>query len=166
MNKTAIVVIVNLLLILSFVLFQTTKREKLIAQNEAILFKLRPVDPRSLMQGDYMILRYAVTSSWSYRKSEVPSKGYMVFTTDINNIAQLTRFQKEPTPLNKGEQLIKFIKNNGDISIGSESFFFEEGTGKQYERAQYGALKVDKKGDATLVGLCGRDREFIGKSTK
>ncbi len=160
MKKSTLVIVINAVIVLTFVLFQTLNREKLIREGDHVLFELRPVDPRSIMQGDYMILRYSVARRWNY-KNEMPSKGYMVFTTDINKVAKHLRFQKDLTPLNEGEKLVKYLYNNRDLTIGSESYFFEEGTGNRYERAKYGAMRVDEKGNSTLVGLCGGDKKII-----
>ena len=39
------------------------RNERLLASGETLYLELAPVDPRSLMQGDYMRLRYAVERS-------------------------------------------------------------------------------------------------------
>jgi uncharacterized membrane-anchored protein len=63
------------------------------------------------------------------------------------------------TPLNQGEQLIEYTSSDrGDINIGSESFFFQEGQAKKYEKAKYGGIKIDKNGNSLLIGLY--DEEF------
>lgn len=160
MKKSTTVIILNIFLVLGFVLFQTVQREKLIKNGELVLFKLRPVDPRSLMQGDYMILRYDVTSA-RHLKDSIPKNGYLVFKTDINGVAEKVRFQKELSPLSENERLVKYLKNNRDITIGSESYFFQEGTGDKYANAKYGAMKVDRLGNSTVVGLCGDDKKVI-----
>nr|WP_255016738.1 GDYXXLXY domain-containing protein [Psychrobacter sp. PraFG1]UTT87693.1 GDYXXLXY domain-containing protein [Psychrobacter sp. PraFG1] len=53
--------ILGLLLTLSVVNISIAKNEKLLATGESVLLKLAPVDPRSLMQGDYMALNYALS---------------------------------------------------------------------------------------------------------
>lgn len=162
MKKSTIVIILNTLVILGYILLQTISQERLIRSGELVLFKLRPVDPRSIMQGDYMILRYEVTD---YGNSNILSKkGYLVFTKNEDNIAQRVRFQDGKFPLSDGERIIQYSITKGEISIGSEAYFFQEGIGKKFENAQYGAMRVDGLGNATLVGLYGKDKKLISAS--
>jgi uncharacterized membrane-anchored protein len=64
------------------------------------------------------------------------------------------RFQKEPTPLHKGQHLIEYTASDKwNINIGAESYFFQEGHAKRYERAKYAGIKIDKSGNSLLVGL-------------
>ncbi|MGD1984388.1 MAG: GDYXXLXY domain-containing protein, partial [Chromatiaceae bacterium] len=47
--------------ILVFVNLQIMQKEDIIENGETLLLRLAPQDPRSLLQGDYMALRYAMT---------------------------------------------------------------------------------------------------------
>ena len=49
----------GLLLALAVVNHGVVKRERILADGRPLLLELAPVDPRALMQGDYMALRYA-----------------------------------------------------------------------------------------------------------
>lgn len=55
-----IVLATNLILVLVFFAFSVMQKETLIAKGTEVLLRLAPVDPRSLMQGDYMALNYEV----------------------------------------------------------------------------------------------------------
>lgn len=69
-------------------------------------------------------------------------------------IADSVRFQTEKTPLNEGEQLVKyFSRTSWSVSIGAESFFFQEGQAAKFEQAKYGGIMVDEDGNSILVGL-------------
>lgn len=160
MKNSTKIIILNVILIFSFALFQIINKEKLINNGDLVLFNLRPVDPRSLMQGDYMILRYAITRSRNY-KDTIPQNGYIVFKTDSFNIATKVRFQKERTPLYEDEKVVKYIYKNNEISIGSESYFFQEGTGGKYSGAEYGVMKIDTLGNSTLIGLYDNNKKLI-----
>ena len=50
-------------------------------------------------------------------------------------------------------------------TIGSNSYFFQEGTAIKYETAKYGMLKVVTKGEligtCSLVGLCDENKNLI-----
>ena len=151
-NK-GLLIILNLILLLGYFTYATVKKEQILNEGQLVLLELAPVDPRSLMQGDYMQLNYAISDEIT-NKSSVPIRGYCVVTLDEKNRASLVRFQKDRTPQSKGEFLIEYTKPKyWSINIGAESFFFEEGQGKKYESAKYGALRIDSKGNSVLVGL-------------
>lgn len=147
-----VIIIFNLILLLIYFNYSVVKKETLLKNGQPILLKLAPVDPRSLMQGDYMTLRYDISNNINAEK--IPKRGYCVVTLDSNGVAQRARFQKEATPLKTGEYLIKYSSpNQWNINIGAESFFFQEGHAEKYSKAAYGGIKTDKDGNSLLIGL-------------
>ncbi len=130
------------------------QKETTLAEGRTMLLRLGPRDPRSLMQGDYMVLRYGMVSE--VPNDQLQSKGTLVVTLDKNNVASFVRVHKDE-PLAEGEYLLAYRKR-GELRLGAESFMFQEGHAKLYDRARYGELKVDKKGSSVLAGLC--DSEF------
>jgi len=52
------IVIGMLLVILAVMNFSIVGKEQHLKQGDTVYLKLAPVDPRSLMQGDYMALRF------------------------------------------------------------------------------------------------------------
>lgn len=147
----SIVIVTNIALVLLVVGLQVLGKEKLRNKGELCLFELAPVDPRSLMQGDYMELRYKITRTRHYKN--IPSRGYIIFTVDSNKVAHYIRHQKKYQPLHESEKCIKYFYHKREISIGVNSFFFQEGHANAFSKAKYGALKVDNKGEKILVGL-------------
>ena len=136
------------------------KKEKTLKEGQLVLLELAPVDPRSLMQGDYMQLRYKITQLQNFAEPQekpeietLPNFGYYIVILDSNKVAKNLRIQKDITPLKANEIPLKYHKNKYQIYLGAESYFFQEGDAKKYEKAKYGALKVAKKGEAVLVGL-------------
>lgn len=147
-----IIILLNLIILLIYFNFSVSKKEELLKDGQLVLLRLAPVDPRSLMQGDYMSLRYHIAQNINV--DHIPKRGYCVVRLDKNGVADRVRLQKETTPLNTGEYLIKYSSpEQWDINIGAESFFFQEGQAQKYENAKYGAVKIDKKGNSLLVGL-------------
>jgi uncharacterized membrane-anchored protein len=142
----------NLVLLLIYFNHSITKKEELLKEGQLVLLELAPVDPRSLMQGDYMALRYKISENIDF--DNFPKRGYCVIVLDTNNRANTVRFQKGLTPLEKGEHLIEYTSSDiWNINIGAESFFFQEGQAEKYETAKYGGVKIDKNGNSLLVGL-------------
>jgi uncharacterized membrane-anchored protein len=147
-----IIIMVNMVLLFAYFNYSIYSKEKTLQEGKLILLELAPVDPRSLMQGDYMRLNYVLSSNIT--TDSLPRRGYCVVVLDEHNRARSLRFQKETKPINKGEYLIKYTTpDKWLLNIGAESFFFQEGHGKRYEEAKYGALKVDNNGNSILVGL-------------
>lgn len=145
-------VLINLVALMVYFNYSVREKEHLLIDGNLVLLQLAPVDPRSLMQGDYMTLRYNLAQDINRDKLE--KRGYCVVRLDSNGIAQTVRFQNERTPLHSGEKIIKYTSpNSWSINIGAESYFFEEGQGEKYEKAVYGGLQVDTDGNSILVGL-------------
>jgi uncharacterized membrane-anchored protein len=158
-NKSAIVILLNLVLLLAYFNWSVWQKEETLAEGRLVLLKLAPVDPRSLMQGDYMRLSYAISQVPDPEK--LPARGYVVVRIDENGIGQLVRYQEGATPLQEGEQLIRYSKGDWTLNIGAESYFFEEGQGEQFAQAEFGGLKVDDKGNSILVGLYDASHQMI-----
>ncbi|MTI30110.1 GDYXXLXY domain-containing protein [Xanthovirga aplysinae] len=147
-----IIILVNLIILLVLFNNSIVKKENLLAEGKLILLELAPVDPRSLMQGDYMRLRYKISDNID--SDRISKRGFCVVTLDKNGIAKKVRIQNSRSPLNKGEYLLEYTsKNLRGINIGAESFFFQEGEADKFENAKYGGIKVDKDGNSLLVGL-------------
>lgn len=148
------------------------QKEATLRSGQTVLIRLAPVDPRSLVQGDYMRLRYDLSSVPGLEarfdrpfetadapepvRASRPADGHLVYTLDENRVATFLRAHAGE-PLAPGEFLIRF-RRRGEIRLGAESFFFQEGQAPLYEGARYGELKVSPGGDSILVGL--RDENF------
>ena len=150
---------VNLALLLVYFNYSIFDKEKTIADGKLVLLKLAPVDPRSLMQGDYMRLRYEIAEIQDQQL--IPKRGYCVVNLDNSGIAHKVRLQKNKTPLTNIERLVKYSQTDRDISIGAESYFFEEGQSEKYATAVYGALRIDNDGNSVLIGLYNKDFKLI-----
>ena len=156
-----VIIVLNLVLLLVYFNYSVREKERLLKEGELVLLRLAPVDPRSLMQGDYMTLQYDISTGISAKN--ISKRGYCVVQLDSDGVANRVRFQDNLTPLNEGEILIKYtVPNDWDINIGAESFFFQEGEADKYEKAKYGGIKVDKEGNSLLIGLYDQDLTIIG----
>jgi len=139
-----VLVVVNLLIV---------KKEETLVNGRTMLLRLAPVDPRSLIQGDYMVLRYAIAGGIT--EVQLKDKGCIVVSLDKNDVANFVRVHKGEG-LQPGEYLL-FYRNRGGLRLGAESFMFQEGDADMYSNARYGELKVDESGASVLVGLRGDD---------
>ena len=155
-----IIILVNLLILLGLFNNSIVKKESLLSDGKLILLELAPVDPRSLMQGDYMRLRYAISENRKY--DSISKRGFCVIKLQENGIGKKVRIQDDIIPLNEKEYLIEYTsKGWRGINIGAESYFFQEGEAEKYENAKYGGLKVDNIGNSLLIGLYDENRKKI-----
>jgi uncharacterized membrane-anchored protein len=143
--------------------WQIAAKEALLREGRTVLLHLAPRDPRSLIQGDYMQLRYDLAVDPAVTRAvEGLSDGALVVTLDERGVASFARLHAGE-PLAPGEALVRFRNrgnggNGGEVRLGAESFLFQEGKAELYETARYGELKVDAAGNAVLAGL--RDEEL------
>ena len=135
-----VIVAVNLLIV---------KKEDTLANGRTMLLRLAPVDPRSLIQGDYMVLRYTIAGE--IPKAQLEETGCIVVSLDVNDVAKFVRIH-QGTDLQAREHLL-FYRNRGGLRLGAESFMFQEGDADLYSQARYGELKVAESGASVLVGL-------------
>jgi uncharacterized membrane-anchored protein len=138
--------------------YSIVQKEEIKANGETVLLELAPVDPRSLMQGDYMRLRYAIERSQSYQAKE--KRGYMVITLDQNKVGTFKRLY-DGGELAANEKLLHYHNQYSQLRIVPDSFMFQEGHAKFYERAKYGVFKFNAKGSHILVGLADDKMQVI-----
>ena len=152
----------GLLLVLIVPNMAIVQKERLLKDGTIVLLELAPVDPRSLIQGDYMRLDYAVARGLSGPRTRpgvepaaprVPRDGHIVVRLDARGVASFVRWHDEGTPLAEGEHLLRYRRRGNTIRVGTDAFYFQEGHAQRYEAARYGELRVDESGGSVLVGL-------------
>ena len=151
-----ILIIANLILLLGYFNWSVYQKEQTLKDGQLVLLQLAPVDPRSLMQGDYMRLNYKEASS-DLPDKQTDTRGYAILRTDSNQVGEIVRLQNALEPVNSDELVIKYKIVHHRLFLGAESFFFEEGQDTLYQKAIYGGLKVNDKGQNLLVGLYDKD---------
>jgi uncharacterized membrane-anchored protein len=177
-----LVAVITLVLVLGVVNWSIYKKEQLLENGQIVYLQLAPVDPRSLMQGDYMALRFAIVSEIEkglshYRHSELKSNveenvfdGFAQLTLDENRVGSFikvtkTAYDKSNILDNEKAELIpaKFRERSGRIKIATNAYFFEEGKGLELEAAKYGLFRVDPSGELLLVSLVDDAFNVLGK---
>lgn len=129
------------------------QKEHVLSSGRTVLLELAPRDPRSIMQGDYMVLAYAASRAASSALKPEETDGYLVLGIDEHGVGTFRRIHAG-APLANDEVLIRFRKRNAwDVRIGAESFFFQEGQAETFEGARFGEMKLDRSGEPVLVGL-------------
>jgi uncharacterized membrane-anchored protein len=145
------IILMNLLAVLAFFNISILRKEAILEDGKLILLKLAPVDPRSLMQGDYMTLQYELTQDIDLER--IPKRGYFVVKLQADGVAGKVRLQSDRHLSTNNEHLIKYTLGSNNLNLGAESYFFEEGQSKKFAVAKYGGIKIDKNGNSVLFGL-------------
>ena len=139
--------------------------EHAMSSGEVVLLRLAPVDPRSLMQGDYMRLNYEIArelTSRDARATQNKVSDTLVIRLDAHQVATLVADGK-PDRLASDERLLQVHQSERQWQIGPDAYFFEEGTGEQYEAARYGEFRLQADGKTLLVGLRDEAYQPIGQ---
>ncbi|ELM3617524.1 GDYXXLXY domain-containing protein [Aeromonas sobria] len=140
--------------------------EQAMSSGEVVLLRLAPVDPRSLMQGDYMRLNYEIARELTNRDARATQDNgsdTLVIRLDAHQVASLVADGK-PDQLASDERLLQVHQSERLWQIGPDAYFFEEGTGDQYETARYGEFRLQADGKTLLVGLRDEAYQPIGQT--
>ena len=162
-----IVALLSLVIILGLVNWSIAKKEDQLANGKIVYLELAPVDPRSLMQGDYMALTFRVArqvynalpkskdnKSWQHNVDALD--GYAVVKLDNRSIATFKDIYSDQ-PLAEDEILMRYRVRNGAVKFATNAYFFQEGTGKYFQPARYGKFRVDDDGELLLVAMYDKD---------
>ena len=148
-------------LILVRVNYTIWQREELLAGGRTVLLQLAPVDPRSLMQGDYQALRFKITEdAFPGGAAKSAKDGRMIVALDSRQVGTFRRFAGS---LQGGDEaLLRYRIRNGQPKLATNAFFFQEGEGGRYRNAKYGEFRVSADGEALLVALRDADLHTLG----
>lgn len=123
-------------------------QKEVINRNGRLVFiEIAPVDPRSLMQGDYMRLNF-IRPELRIETRRVK----VVAQIDARGIAVLRR-EATGTALAPDEIIIELPL--------SDAWYFKEGEAKRWENARYGEFRIDSNGRSLLVNLRGEKLEEL-----
>ncbi len=171
MTRTArrVLVAVAVALVLAAVNRSIAAKERIRREGTAVFLELAPVDPRALMQGAYMALRFALADDIerrAYVAERVASLsgadgfgrhaamsgegGFAVapIRLDARGVATLAD-ERDADALR-----IRYRVRGGRPWLGTNAFFFSEGEALRFAPARFGEFRLDREtGEAVLVGL-------------
>ena len=143
-----------LLVILSIGLFSVLilRNDNTLQRGHSVFVSLLPADPRSILQGDYMVLRYEM-----HIHGSIPdAKGLKAYVKlNEQNVVSETRFNladrtdaKEWLPI-----LLKRLPHSSSFYPVTTSYLFAEGLADCYSHAKFAEFKVIDTGQAILYRL-------------
>jgi uncharacterized membrane-anchored protein len=166
--------LVLVVLTVGLVLGPSIHKQRILASGQTVLLPLAPVDPRSLMQGDYMQLRYELELEVEqafghpfhelHDRGDIPRHGELVIEVDDESVGHFVRID-DGTPLQERERLLEYRLREDwgqNLRVGADTFLFEEGSAALYQNARFGELVVSDDGEAILVGLRDADKQPLG----
>ena len=174
----ALLIALLMLLPLNYKIWQF---ENVLATGKPVVLKIVPVDPRSLMQGDYMSLNYAILQdiaaqlndepdqlndeqtneedTWQITRKPQPKRIYALIHQNEQGVATLCRVEKtKPMDFTDCEPNLYLPINNTGWSpaLPSQEYFFAEGKGQYYAQAEYAEYRF-KDGILLLARLLDKD---------
>jgi uncharacterized membrane-anchored protein len=146
---TRVLAVAGAALALGAVNYSIAGKEDVVRNGETLYLELAPVDPRSLMQGDYMALRFRLAE-----ELEAARDGARVAARQRRAPLDLDARGVATLAAGAGEAELAFKIRQGRVWLGTNAYFFAEGTAERYERARYGVFRLRRSdGEAVLVGL-------------
>ena len=152
MNRTRGWIFGWLIVLLGLVNYSIAQKEAHLREGSTVCLRLAPVDPRSLMQGDYMALHFALADTIrdTLIREEIDtdlhhrlrnSEGRVLLNVEANCSAAFAGLfigQK----MQENQVILRYRVRKGKVKIATNAFFFEEGTADRYAKARYGIFKL------------------------
>lgn len=173
-----IVAVLTLVLGLVGVNHSIMQKEQVLADGQSVLLELAPLDPRSIMQGDFMRLRFAMAQEIraNLPVSSLPGRqenhdGYVWVKPNENGVGEfhaLTEADQNLLQSNESadDSLLKLqyrIRNNR-VQFATNAFFFQEGDAALFDQARYGLFKVADDGELLLTAMYDGEYELLGEN--
>lgn len=140
-------------------------KENLIAHGQPVFIALAPVDPRSLMQGDYMRLDFVGLRNLGFESHDVSrvNQAYVVMQRHALNVAVPLYAHQAGKALGADQFLIELTPHEGRWMLVTDAWYFTEGEASRWEAAKYGDFRVLPNGQALLVGLADAELRPLGR---
>jgi len=142
--------------VLGVVNFSIWSKERIKVGGEIVFLDLAPVDPRSLMQGDYMTLRFRLAREIHSLQPPAgspaaPREGELRLANVVLDHRRVASLAPVGAPVSLR---IRYRMRKDAVWLGTNAFFFEEGSEQRFAPARYGEFRVHREtGEAVLVGL-------------
>lgn len=176
-------VLLGTVLVLGVANVAIVQKERILSDGQTVLLELAPVDPRSLMQGDYMSLNFALSQnlsalSWGLPKdvlAKMDAQQWVVVAVklDENKVVQLKgvyleqdgqeRLWTEEGPVAEPSDVmrLRMRRHRSNWTPGTDAWFFAEGSADRFDAARYGEFAVVEGGQSLLRAMLDEDRKEI-----
>lgn len=143
------------------------QKEQLLQNGELVALELVPIDPRSMLQGDYVELRYAIHAAYQeQQQTGETTEGRLL--VELRESNETIVYQEEHVPVyqpvqfhpadqslkaQEGTVIIQGSGRFGQLDLGIEHFFIPEGSGAEWEEKNIALVRIAENGDAILEML-------------
>ncbi|MFN2115258.1 MAG: GDYXXLXY domain-containing protein [Anaerolineae bacterium] len=135
-------------------------KQRTVLTGDTIMLRTVPVDPRSLFRGDYVVLRYEISSldlgelAFGSRLGTFAAGDtvYVVLEPDGTGVYDAVTVARRAPDLAYGQATLRGTVQSTfgaapqqtlAVEYGIESYFVPEGTGREIERARGDSLRVE-----------------------
>ncbi|MGX9934006.1 GDYXXLXY domain-containing protein [Advenella kashmirensis] len=148
-------IVTGLVAVLAAANVDIVQKEAIIRDGTRFVVALRPVDPRSLMQGDYMTLNFASQGGEDGNLFADYSHRYVELQPDAQGVYHFTRTLRQMAPpAQPGNVVVRYRRQLDErVLFVTDAYFFPEGQAEHFARARYGEFRVNQEGVALLTGL-------------
>ncbi|PJX28271.1 hypothetical protein CAP48_03640 [Advenella sp. S44] len=148
-------IVAGLVAVLAVANTDIVQKEAIIREGTRFVVALRPVDPRSLMQGDYMTLNFTSQRADDRDLFSDYSHRYVELEPDAHGVYHFTRtLPQMAPPAQPGNVVVRYRRQLDErVLFVTDAYFFPEGQGEHFARARYGEFRVNQDGVALLTGL-------------
>jgi len=166
------IALLSMVIVLALVNWSIVGKERHLAQGKVVYLELAPVDPRSLMQGDYMRLRFKLANEvyealprekdsnrWNQRV--LARDGKVVVKLDDRRVGQYSRID-DGSPLAADEIAMRYRVRNRRVRFATNAYFFQEGRAQVYQPARFGQFRVDEHGELLLTAMYDKNLNRLG----
>nr|MBC9203411.1 GDYXXLXY domain-containing protein [Paenibacillus sp. PL91] len=160
LRKSPILIGIVIVLQLGYVGYHAATSEALLSNGTSIKLAIEPIDPRSILQGDYVRLGYSISTPPVNVAKEIESRRSLsrikvVLRPGDSGVYVFDRLYTSGEALADKEIVINGTSSGWQtINYGIETYFVPEGTGTETEQnARFAYVKVGKSGDAILERL-------------
>ena len=125
--------------------------EDVLANGRIVYIALRPVDPRSLIQGDYMAVAFNVDRLPAPR--EINGEVIALADIDDRSIATIQGLAAPGAKPQANQIAVKLRQKSRRWFVGTDAYFFEEGRADDFAHAKYGQFRLGTDGRLLLVAM-------------
>ncbi|PWW08579.1 putative membrane-anchored protein [Paenibacillus cellulosilyticus] len=154
-----LLLVITVVLQLGFISYQAAASEHALRSGTPVKLEIAPVDPRSMLQGDYVTLSYTNSRPSSLVETDLRNsnahKVKVVLKLDANGVYQFSRLYSQGESIEPNEVIMNGRWDGwGTVQYGIETYFVPEGTGMDVQReARYAYVRVSSTGNAILERL-------------
>lgn len=133
--------------------------EAAIASGERLYLRTVGVDPRSIIEGDYLVFRLLPDAP----EPPAPS-GSLILRREEGGVATFVRYGDEAQA--PDERVVRYHVRSEEPHVAPESWFIEEGTADLYRDMAFAELRLTSTGRLLLVGLADDELRRVGPGRK